>query len=94
MIGGNFRLEASYDTGLAANYAKCQAGAFRDLRVRAAQSYLTYLNPHRGTIDGICGRGTRSALNEFQEKNDVPLADTIGPAELDALRKAVEANSG
>ena len=43
-------------------------GPLPDLRVRAIQSYLVYLGYSLGIIDGILGRITRSAIQEYQIK--------------------------
>lgn len=83
----------SYDTRLAASYAKFQAGALPDLMVRAAQLYLVYLDRHPGAVDGIIGRLTLSALNEFQRDSGLQSTESIGASEVEALRKAVEGSS-
>ena len=83
----------SYDTRLAANYAKFRAGALPDLTVRAAQLYLVYLGRHPGAVDGIIGRLTLSALNDFQRDSGLQPSEGICAAEVEALRKAVEASS-
>lgn len=57
-----------YDIRLAAYYQKFKVGPLPDLRVRAIQSYLVYLGYSLGIIDGILGRITRSAIQEYQIK--------------------------
>ena len=83
----------SYDTRLAANYARFQAGALPDLTVRAAQLYLVYLDRHPGAVDGIIGRLTLSALNEFQRASGLQCTENICAAEVEALRRAVGVRS-
>lgn len=83
----------SYDTRLAANYAKFRAGALPDLTVRAAQLYLVFLGRHPGAVDGIIGRLTLSALNDFQRDSGLQPTESICAVEVKALRKAVEGNS-
>jgi peptidoglycan hydrolase-like protein with peptidoglycan-binding domain len=56
--------------------------------VRAAQVYLLYLGYEPGAIDGIMGRFTRSALNEFQEQRGLGLTDGVEDATFEALREA------
>jgi hypothetical protein len=48
-----------------------------NLTVRAAQVYLTYLNLHPGTVDGLPGRFTFAALNEFQSQQRLPISNEI-----------------
>ena len=55
-----------YDIKLNAEYQKYSSGALPDLSVRAAQLYLTYLGYHPGSIDGIAGDHTLSALAQWQ----------------------------
>jgi N-acetylmuramidase-like protein/putative peptidoglycan binding protein len=56
-----------YDTKLARAYADLATKGLPDLRVRAAQLYLTYRGHAPGAIDGIIGDLTRLALKQFQE---------------------------
>jgi hypothetical protein len=55
-----------YDTRLAAHYQKFNLGPLPDLMVRTIQSYLVNLGYNPGIIDGILGRLTRSAIQEYQ----------------------------
>jgi len=79
----------SYDIRLAAGYQKMFLGPAPDLVLRAAQMYLIYLGYVPGPVDGVMGRLTRSALNEFREKIGAPQTDHIGEEEIAALREAV-----
>jgi hypothetical protein len=63
--GPNYRIN-NYDTRLAAVFAQVSRGALPDLRVRAAQIYLTFLGYDPHGVDGIMGRMTRAALNDYQ----------------------------
>jgi hypothetical protein len=78
------------DTRLAAAYEKYVLGPLPDLVVRAAQIYLTYLGYHPGPIDGVEGRSTRSALNEFQEQQGLPVTSDVTEEQLALLKQAVE----
>jgi hypothetical protein len=78
-----------YDTRLAAAYQTYAMGALPDLSVRAAQVFLTYLGFHPGTIDGIAGRLTYSALNDFQQQNNLPVTSEINDDVLAKLRERV-----
>ncbi len=80
----------SYDTRLAAAYGKYRSGPLPDLQVRAAQAYLTYLGFAPGPVDGMLGRMTRSAMNDFQQQQGLALTDVIGGDEVAALREAVQ----
>ena len=70
--GKNFAIN-KYDTGLAAAFQKFSQGGLPDLLVRAGQVYLTYLGFHPGPIDGLPGKFTFSALNEFQSQEGLPV---------------------
>jgi hypothetical protein len=80
----------SYDTRLAAAYHKYTLGPLPDLVVRASQIYLMYLGYHPGSIDGVSGRFTRSALNEFQEQHGLPVTSEINEELLEILKQEVE----
>ena|SRR6266446_3086664 len=80
----------SYDTRLAAAYQKYTLGPLPDLFIRAAQLYLTYLGYHSGPIDGMLGRLTRSAVNEFQEQQRLPVTSDVTEEQLVLLKQAVE----
>jgi hypothetical protein len=69
--GPNFAIN-KYDVKLKAAFQGFEAGVFPDLNVRTAQAYLSYLGYHPGGVDGLIGPRTRSALNDFQEKNGLP----------------------
>lgn len=79
----------SYDTRLEAGYQKFAMGQLPDLVVRAAQVYLIHLGYDPGPVDGVMGRRTRSALNEFQVKLGVAPTDHVGDDEVAALKAAV-----
>jgi hypothetical protein len=65
--GPNFRIN-DYDNRLAAAHAK-SSRTLPDIRLRAAQVGLTYLDMDPGPIDGLRGRRTRGAISGFQEAN-------------------------
>lgn len=76
-----------YDVKLAAAFQAFQAGTFPDLNVRTAQAYLTYLGFSPGSVDGLMGRMTRSALNDFQEKHGLPETEGVTDEVLAALKQ-------
>lgn len=84
--GPNFAIN-KYDVKLAAAFQGFQAGTFPDLNVRTAQAYLTYLGFSPGTVDGLMGRMTRSALNDFQEKNGLPETEGVTEEVLAVLKQ-------
>jgi len=86
--GPNYAIN-SYDTRLAAAYQKYNIGPLPDLIIRAAQIYLTYLGYQPGTVDGVMGRFTRSALNEFQAKQGLPMTNDINDDVLLHLKQEV-----
>ncbi len=75
-----------YDTRLAAAYQKA-LGLLPDLSLRAAQIYLMYLGYHPGPIDGVPGRKTFSALNEFQRDDGLPINTEIDDQILSILKE-------
>lgn len=59
--------ENRYDEKLDEAFQKFTTGPLPDLTLRAAQVYLTYLGFQPGTVDGLLGGKTRSALMQFQQ---------------------------
>lgn len=86
--GSNFAINR-YDTRLAAAFAKFNNGGLPDLTIRTAQVYLTYLGLNPGVIDGLPGRFTFSALNDFQERNGLPLSNEIDDDLISVLKEKV-----
>lgn len=84
--GPNFAIN-KYDVKLAAAFQGFQAGTFPDLNVRTAQAYLTYLGFAPGAVDGLMGRLTRSALNEFQEQHGLAVTAEVTDEVLAELRQ-------
>jgi hypothetical protein len=83
----------NYDTRLAAAYQKYTLGPLPDIDLRAAQIYLTYLGYQPGSIDGVPGRLTYSALNAFQQQNGLAVTNGIDEALLSILKdKSLSAN--
>jgi hypothetical protein len=85
--GPNFAIN-KYDVKLKAAFQGFEADIFPDLNVRTAQAYLSYLGFHPGSVDGLTGPRTRSALNDFQEKHGLPETDQITEEVLAKLRAA------
>ena len=83
--GPNYRIN-NYDTRLAAAFAQVSRGALPDLRVRAAQIYLTCLGYDPHGVDGIMGRMTRAAMNDYQTAKAMPLTDFVDDATFEGLR--------
>lgn len=83
--GPNYRIN-NYDTRLAAVFAQVSRGALPDLRVRAAQVYLTFLGYDPHGVDGIMGRMTRAALNDYQAASSMPLTEFVDDATFEVLR--------
>jgi hypothetical protein len=77
-----------YDEHLRSWYAKFSAGSLPDVHVRAAQAYLMYLDYEPGVLDGMWGGRTRSALNDFQRQQGMPVSDILDDRSFDALVKA------
>jgi hypothetical protein len=87
--GSKYRIN-NYDTRLAAEHEKVRRGAMPDLVVRAAQIYLTFLGYDPFGIDGIMGRLTRSALNQYQADNGVDMTDFVDEDTVERLAGDVE----
>ncbi|MFZ2854387.1 MAG: N-acetylmuramidase domain-containing protein [Rhodocyclaceae bacterium] len=87
--GAGFAIN-KYDLKLSSAYQKFSSGAFPDLNVRAAQLLLTYLGYHPGSIDGIPGKITRSALSAFLEHEQMPETDAVDDGVLNALLLSVQ----
>lgn len=86
--GSNYSIN-NYDTRLAAAFAKFTNGGLPDLTIRTAQVYLTYLGFNPGGIDGLPGKFTFSALNNFQTKNGLPVSNVINEVLLTELKNKV-----
>jgi hypothetical protein len=74
----------NYDKKLEAAFVQYSV-LLPDLNVRTAQMLLTYLGLHPGTIDGVMGRRTRSALEEFQQKEGLPVTGNPDAATIERL---------
>jgi len=86
--GPNFAIN-QYDQRLGAAHQKYSAGLLPDLNVRAAQLYLTYLGYAPGPVDGVAGRFTQSALQQFQLRHNMPARDRFDSDLLARLKAAV-----
>ncbi|HEX9276319.1 MAG TPA: N-acetylmuramidase domain-containing protein [Casimicrobiaceae bacterium] len=84
--GPNYRIN-NYDTRLAAVHAQLSRGTLPDLRVRAAQVFLTFLDYDPHGVDGVMGRLTRAAMNDYQADKAMPLTDFVDDATFGALRE-------
>lgn len=86
--GLNYRIN-NYDTRLAAAFDAADRGALPDLDIRTGQLILTYLGIDPQGIDGVMGKFTRSAMNEFQSQHGLAQTDSFNDATLQALRGAL-----
>jgi len=78
----------SYDTKLSEASARFSAGPLPDLRVRAAQLYLTFLRFDPGVVDGWFGPTTQSALIRFQTDRGLERSGELDAVTYDALERA------
>jgi hypothetical protein len=77
-----------YDVKLKDAHAEYAANGTPDLRARAAQLYLTYLDYDPGGIDGRFGPRSQRALKEFQEGEGMsPASGRLDDATFDRLEK-------
>jgi hypothetical protein len=88
--GANYAIN-NYDTRLRAAYQSFSYGGTPDLRIREAQSYLTFLGFQPGPVDGVLGERTRDAMNLFQQRQNLPSTTVLDDATLDHLQTAVNA---
>jgi peptidoglycan hydrolase-like protein with peptidoglycan-binding domain len=58
--------------------------------VKTLQSQLSKLGYTIGTIDGVFGSGTESALKTFQKANNLTVDGVAGPNTLNAIKKLSE----
>jgi len=77
-----------YDVRLTSSYRAMSTGGAPDLVVRAAQAYLTFLGHDPHGIDGVMGRMTRAAVNDFQLAQGLPATTDVDAGTLAALREA------
>jgi hypothetical protein len=66
-----------YDTRLAAAFAGFSTGLLPDLQARQVQMQLMYRGFDVGSIDGIVGKRTRSAIVAFRAANGLGPSDVI-----------------
>lgn len=83
--GPNYAIN-NYDLRLSAAYQKFSYGGTPDLRIRTAQTYLTYLGWHPGPIDGIVGKQTRDAMNLYQAQEGLEQTLVLDDETLEHLR--------
>jgi len=88
--GPNYQIN-KYDTRLASTHEALSRGGLPDLVVRATQIYLTYLGFDPHGVDGVMGRLTRSALNDFQRVRDLPTTDLVDPRTFEVLQAQANA---
>jgi len=81
--GTNFQ-QHKYDEKLEAAFAQFSV-LLPDLNVRTAQVFLTYLGLDPGTIDGVMGHRTRSALEEFQQQEKLPVTGEPDPGTIERI---------
>lgn len=74
-----------YDEHLRGWHAKFSAGPLPDMRVRAAQVYLMYLDCHPGVIDGVWGARTRAAMNAYQTRAAITTTEDLDDATFERL---------
>jgi hypothetical protein len=86
--GSDYR-KNGYDAKLARCFARYQAGPLPDLRIRAAQLYLSYLGYPCGGVDGWYGANTQKALIRFQTDHGLEPAGALDDSSFAALEQAV-----
>jgi hypothetical protein len=78
-----------YDSKLAAAFQRYQHPPLPDITVRTAQMLLSYAGFNPGGVDGIMGKLTRAAAQDFREAHGMGTSDEIDDELIDAVRAAV-----
>lgn len=81
-----------YQDLLAREEARLECDGLPDLRLRAAQAYLTFLGFDPRGVDGRMGDHTRSAMNRFQYEHQLPITRDLDAATYEALQMALRAS--
>ncbi len=82
--GAGFK-KNEYDLKLESAFLHYSLNGTPDVRVRAAQVYLTYAGLNPGPIDGEVGNRTRAALRTYQITHGLPATAEVDDATLKAL---------
>ena len=82
--GSNYAIN-QYDTKLAQAYQKYSTGPLPDIKLRAAQLYLTFAGLNPGPVDGLMGSRTKTALQTWQQRQGLPQTGLADDATLAAL---------
>ncbi len=77
-----------YDTKLAQVCARYRVGPLPNVRTRAAQLYLTYLNYNPKGVDGWFGQNTQKALMNFQKDRQLAVTGLLDDATFAVLGQA------
>jgi hypothetical protein len=77
-----------YDTRLASSFSALAVGPLPDLTARQVQMLLLYLGLDPGSIDGLIGKRTRSAIVRFREQHGLRLSDEVDEELVAALATA------
>ena len=86
--GKNFAVN-QYDKKLGAAFTKFAAGPLPDLNVRTVQLYLTFAGFKPGTVDGLMGSRTSTALTQYQQQQGLPQTGAADDATLALLQATV-----
>ena len=82
--GPNFE-QNDYAGKLTRNFQKYSTRPLPDLKIRTAQLYLTFAGFQPGTIDGVMGPKTLTALRQFQTQQGLPLTAALDNNVLERL---------
>lgn len=86
--GPNYAVN-QYDTKLAQAFQKYSAGPLPDLKLRAAQLYLTFAGLNPGPVDGLMGSRTQTALQTYQQQQSLAQTGQADDATLASLVETV-----
>ena len=82
--GSNYAVN-QYDTRLAQAFQKYSTGPQPDLKLRAAQLYLTFAGLNPGPVDGLMGSRTKTALQAYQQQRGLAQTGHADDATLASL---------
>ena len=78
-------IENGYPAKLETAFSIFQSGGLPDIRVRIAQTALTFLGHNPRGVDGLFGNNTRRALQRFQAAEGLQQTTELTDADLEAM---------
>jgi peptidoglycan hydrolase-like protein with peptidoglycan-binding domain len=93
--GGNQNSRASYPTYAAApTYAAPQQSAVSPDMIRQVQGTLQQQGLYHGSVDGVWGPGTESAVRSYQQQHNLNTSGQLDASTLSSMNIATNQNYG